>query len=674
MTRLPKITAVSFAFIVSLFTLVLLQAKASAQADQATLVDPPSRVARLSYLSGDVSFQPNGVDDWVAATLNRPLTTSDHLWTARGARAELHIGNAALRLDGETSFTLANLNDQRVQMQVAQGVLNIRLRRLYENEIFEIDTPNLTLTLLREGEYAVRIDNENDASWVTVRTGTAEVTAGGQALTVRPGQEAKFSGADGGSFEVNAAPGRGGFDQWCSARDQREDNVRSAQYVSRDVIGYEDLDAYGNWQNYEGYGPVWVPVVSPGWAPYRYGHWTWVYPWGWTWVDDAPWGFAPFHYGRWMNTGYGWAWVPGPIVARPVYAPAMVAWIGGGGGIGLAFGGGYGWIPLGPREPFIPWYWGSRGYFSRVNVTNTRITSIHVTNYYNNYYAPHYLGRRDDHRSYNDIDYANRRVQNGATFVDHDSFVNGRSVSSSAMHVPLDKVRNTPMVTNIDATPDRRSALGGHDQNAAFRPPQKAFERPVLSRAVAPKPLPFDAQAKSFRTPGAAGGTIDNHQRISVGFDDGLRQKGGSNIPAGAGNSNSRRTISMPPEQRGTQTTTSASKPRWTVPKPANDNRAAGDDTARERQGSSTGAQSRVGRVTPRTEQSNANRPAANTRERANPVAAPQARESTRAPELERRAERAPEAHQSAARVEHSNPQQGKSEARGAERGGSERR
>src|SRR4029077_5818630 len=43
--------------------------------------DPPSRVARLSYAHGNVSFNPSGTDDWVSAVVNRPLTTGDKLWT-----------------------------------------------------------------------------------------------------------------------------------------------------------------------------------------------------------------------------------------------------------------------------------------------------------------------------------------------------------------------------------------------------------------------------------------------------------------------------------------------------------------------------------------------------------------------------------------------------------------
>lgn len=532
MTKLFRIAAVLFAAVALLSVVGLLQVSAYAQDDQANAADPPSRVARLSYLSGNVSFQPNGVDDWGTAALNRPLTTSDRLWTERDARAELQIGGAAMRLSGETSFTLANLDDRRVQIQIAQGVLNVRLRQLDAEEAFEIDTPNFTLNLLRAGEYRIQVDNENDVSWVTVRSGSAEATGGADAVTVEPGQEASFSGSDGGTYEVRGAPGLDKFDQWCSARERRVESARSAEYVSRNVIGYEDLDDYGTWRAYEDYGQVWVPtVVNTGWAPYRDGHWAWIYPWGWTWVDDAPWGFAPFHYGRWVHAGFGWAWVPGPIYVRPVYAPALVAWCGGSG---------VGWFALGPREPFIPWYWGSQRYFSRVNYTNTRITNININNYYNNYYHPRWGDHdrhpeRDDIRTIAHIDYANR---NGMTFVDHDSFVNGRSVSRVAMRVPPENLRNAPVLTDIDAKPERRSVLGGHDDNARFRPPQKAFDRPFVSRDVPPKRLPFETQTKTFGTPR--------------------------------------------PVAKSVQTETPVSKPRWVVPKPGDDRRTTVDNPVRE--------------------------------------------------------------------------------------------
>ena len=121
------------------------------------------------------------------------------------------------------------------------------------------------------------------------------------------------------------------------------------------------------------YGQVWYPPVSPGWVPYRQGHWAYVAPWGWTWIDDAPWGFAPFHYGRWVQIGGRWAWTPGAVAVAepPVYAPALVAFIGIGAGVALGAAlasGSIGWVPLGPREPFRPWYHAS-------NRTSARSTS-----------------------------------------------------------------------------------------------------------------------------------------------------------------------------------------------------------------------------------------------------------------------------------------------------------
>src|SRR5262249_27551420 len=162
-------------------------------------------------------------------------------------------------------------------------------------------------------------------------------------------------------------------DDWCQVRDRRLDDSYSARYVAPGVVGYEDLDDYGNWRTVPEYGAVWVPtVVVPGWAPYRFGHWVWIDPWGWTWVDDAAWGFAPFHYGRWVFVDGFWGWAPGPRFYRPVYAPALVAWFGGPGwGVSFGFGEGFGWCPLGFGEPFFPWYGVSRGYFRNVNITNT---------------------------------------------------------------------------------------------------------------------------------------------------------------------------------------------------------------------------------------------------------------------------------------------------------------
>jgi hypothetical protein len=263
------------------------------------------------------------------------------------------------------------------------------------------------------------------------------------------------------------------------------DHSKSARYVSPDVPGSEDLDEYGTWSETPDYGAVWVPRgVAVGWAPYRYGHWIWVSPWGWTWVEDEPWGYAPFHYGRWVYWGGAWGWAPGPIYARPYYAPALVAWFGGGFGVGVGFGGGYGWCPLGFGEPFVPWYRVSRGYFNRVNITNTRITNVHITNVYNSTYL------RNGHGSpgggggaygpHNNLRYANMHAPNGFTAVSRSTLVNSQQVARNNIRVSPNELGRMTAVRSVDARPSRAAIVGG--QRAAMTPPSRSFGRSTMSR------------------------------------------------------------------------------------------------------------------------------------------------------------------------------------------------
>ncbi|MFZ1205278.1 MAG: DUF6600 domain-containing protein, partial [Candidatus Acidiferrales bacterium] len=328
-------------------------AQDDAAQDDATQADPPGRVARLNYIQGSVSLQPAGTQDWIDANPNRPLTTGDNLWADQDSRGELHVGSSVLRLSGQTGISFLNLNDQVTQLQLAQGSLYVRVRELGEGEAFEVDTPNLAFSILRPGQYRVNVDPNGGATIIEVWGGSGSVTGGGQAFTLNPGQAFSFSGTDQLTYDAQPLPGRDDFDSWCASRDQREDQSASARYVSRDVIGYNDLDDYGAWSNDPQYGSVWVPNgVAADWAPYHYGHWVFVAPWGWTWVEDEPWGFAPFHYGRWAVIGGRWGWVPGPVgvgvvvggpIVRPMYAPALVGFVGGGGfSLSIAIGGGAG--------------------------------------------------------------------------------------------------------------------------------------------------------------------------------------------------------------------------------------------------------------------------------------------------------------------------------------------
>lgn len=444
--------------------------------------DPPGRVARLNYIQGSVSFQPAGESDWVQANPNRPLTTGDSLWADKNSRGELHIDSTVIRLSSETGITFLNLDDRTVQIQLAEGSLSAHLRRLDGGDAFEIDTPNLAFTVQRPGDYRVDVDPNGNTTVVTVREGEGDVTGGGSEFHLDSGDSDTFSGTDTLTYDGGTAGPPDDFDQWGRARDDREERAESARYVSRDVIGYEDLDEYGDWRSTPDYGYVWFPSrVAAGWAPYRFGHWVWIEPWGWTWVDDEPWGFTPFHYGRWAIYRGAWCWVPGPVVVRPVYAPALVAFVGGPGfGVSLAIGGGGGvaWFPLGPREVYVPPYATSLRYVQNVNITNTTVNVVNVTNIYNN-------------RDYARLNYVNRNNIGAITAVSRDTFVNARPVNTSFIRLNPQQLRGAEIERGASLAPVRQSVIGS-GVAARVRPPEAVMRRQVIvKQPPAPPPVSF---------------------------------------------------------------------------------------------------------------------------------------------------------------------------------------
>ena len=453
-------------------------------------------------MEGSVSFQPDGVNDWVDASVNRPLIPGDSIWVGDRGRTEFHVGSTALRLGPNTAFQFLNLDDQGVQIRLSEGTLTVRIRNFSPNQFFEIDTPNLAFTALRPGEYRIEANPDSQTTTVIVRDGEGEVTGGGEAFPLYARQRVIVRGDDQITYNLAAAPGLDAFDQWCSTRDRREDQLQSVRYVSREMTGYEDLDQYGRWDNQPGYGSVWMPTsVSVGWAPYHDGHWAWIAPWGWTWVDDAPWGFAPYHYGRWASFNGRWGWIPGPYGVTPVYAPALVAWVGGGrggSGFSLSFSFGtaaaIGWFALGPREPYFPSYQVSQGYFARVNSTNTVINNTTINNYYD-------YSRNANTTAVTNITYVNRNVQNSVTAVPQDAFAKGRRVAQDARAVPSAQLASTQVFGAPAIAPQREGVLGARADTAsrAARPPAKTQSRPVVARtAPPPGTVPFDRQQKAL--------------------------------------------------------------------------------------------------------------------------------------------------------------------------------
>lgn len=453
--------------------------------------DPPSRVARIGYLQGSVSFQPAGESDWVEAVPNRPMTTGDQIWADKNSRAELSIGSAVIDLNANTGVSFLNLDDRTVQVQLSAGSVSVRVRHLDRDDVFEIDTPNQAFSISQPGRYRVEASDDGSYSVVSIREGEGESTGNGQSYSLHAGQRATFEGTDRLNAQVEDLGSPDDFDNWSYNRDRRYENSPSARYVSHDVVGYEDLDDNGDWRAGPGYGNVWFPHVSAGWAPYREGHWAWIDPWGWTWVDDEPWGYAPFHYGRWVSVEGRWGWVPGPPEVRPVYAPALVVFVGGGGG---GFGGNMGWFPLGPREVYVPSYNVSPAYVNRVNVSNTTVNVTTVTNVYNTTII-------NKTTNITNVTYVNRNVSGAVTAVPQQAFTSGQPVARAAVTVNARDIASAPVNARAAVAPNRNSVLGLHANtaNRVAAPPAAVASRAVVAKAVAPPPpVPFAARQQAL--------------------------------------------------------------------------------------------------------------------------------------------------------------------------------
>jgi hypothetical protein len=257
------------------------------------------------------------------------------------------------------------------------------------------------------------------------------------------------------------------------------------------VIGYEDLDSCGAWRHDPVYGMVWIPRgVAVGWAPFRHGHWVYIAPW----VEDEAWGLAPFHYGRWAFVGGYWAWVPAgvavvagrPVVVRPVYAPHLVAFIGGGGfSVSVAIRGGVAgvaWVPWGPSDVWVPGYYASPAYVQNVNVSNTTITNkTQITNVYNNS-----MDKVNNNVNANKVTYMNQGAPGTVTAVLQNTFANGQPVASSAVRMNPQQIQYVQVTQRTPVAPTLRAVVGPASASSVWPPAALANRAVVTMREPAP--------------------------------------------------------------------------------------------------------------------------------------------------------------------------------------------
>ena len=386
--------------ITTLLALTLAVEVAHAQPMGGSPVDPPSRVGRVARLLGTVSFRGAGQTEWQTAVTNYPVTSGNVLWTEPSSAAEIGVGATQIALDQSTEFDIDILDDRTLQATQPQGAMFLRVGQMPDGDLYRITTPRGAVVLTKAGAYEIVAGAADHPTLVTVIEGGARIDSTSASLTLAAGQTGRIEGAS--NFAVSVGPAV--MDRFLTARlDAEREIVRNRAAIRvappqsvAQMSGGEALAGTGTWAASASYGQIWYPPVQASWVPYRDGHWGYVAPWGWTWIDDAPWGFAPFHYGRWVQDGSRWGWIPverGVTVSvrqAPVYAPALVSFISVGVAVGVALSpgaqrdprGSVGWVPLGPRETYVPPYETSDRYVKAVNVTNvTNVTNINtVTN------------------------------------------------------------------------------------------------------------------------------------------------------------------------------------------------------------------------------------------------------------------------------------------------------
>jgi hypothetical protein len=405
--------------------------------------DPPPQAGRLSAVKGEVSFQQAGGDQWIKARRNMPLGPGDRIYTDEKGRAEVQIGETYLRVGPNTDVTLQSATPADLTFALAQGSAHVHAMGLWEGQAVYVNTPAGSVTLNTASQVRVDVYPEQQAAIFTDLVNNMQVTgAGDYSQWIEPGQALELSGSNPPAPQWLGPAEQDELDKWSHKRDRDLAQLPAYQYVSPQMAGAEDLDFYGTWVAGTPYGAMWYPNNVPaGWVPYRNGYWVNRAPWGWVWVEEEPWGYAPFHYGRWVNWDGRWAWVPGPRDVHPMWAPAQVAFVGGGNPGTSA------WVPLGPGEAFWPWYHCSPGYVNQVNISNLQpAPRVVVQNVYVN------------RVNVTNVTYIN---QTHVTVVKQEDMASGRQVSQTAIPVTPVQVRQLRPVTAVAPPPARPILLGG---------------------------------------------------------------------------------------------------------------------------------------------------------------------------------------------------------------------
>jgi len=300
------------------------------------------RIVRLSFVQGEVAVRREGETDWSAGSVNTPIQEGFSVATSANSFAEVEFENgstARLGQDSEIDFTelaLTQQGDRINKIELSKGYATFHFIPEHHDQ-YEVDASGVTFTA--HGKTEFRTNFTGDSLRVEVFDGEVEAAHDGKTEEVGKNRILTYDSNAAVAFNTSNGIQKDEWDKWTQARDQQAVLATDDESLSlnQSLYGWSDLDTYGAWSFFPGYGYGWAPYEPAGWSPYSAGMWGYYPSWGFTWISAEPWGWLPFHNGFWnYDASMGWFWMPGPLDA---WSPAMVNWYDGPGWVG--------WMPLG---------------------------------------------------------------------------------------------------------------------------------------------------------------------------------------------------------------------------------------------------------------------------------------------------------------------------------------
>jgi hypothetical protein len=316
-----------------------------------------TRLARLSYMEGHVSYQHIADVEWSVASVNLPLEPGDRIYTGPDGRAEIEFDDGSVyRLARNTDIEILSLKEELIQLRILVGLSTLMIS---SDADFEINTPAAAFNPLRRGVYRFDVGEDGDSEAV-VRTGKLEAANNHFSRRIESGEMLHITSEEIGNPDFSRYERRDEWDEWNDRRNADMNAYAGTEYLPDNVyMGVPELQRYGRWVQVDTYGSAWIPdYADVSWSPYSVGRWCYRPLFGWTWVSYEPWGWLPYHYGRWYRSSiYGWCWLPGPAFAFDFWSPGLVTFYSGPGWIS--------WCPLGPGDYYdINNYHYNRGIYS----------------------------------------------------------------------------------------------------------------------------------------------------------------------------------------------------------------------------------------------------------------------------------------------------------------------